>query len=173
MQFPSCALAHQANPIKPLWSFKLQQDSQKAQIPMHCCNSWYHDNICKATRGRGYCEILPALFGAPNILWSAALLGLIPRQQQQYTTTTCAKTLPHGEWACRDASRVVARGRDALRSHLQRQQDARRDPLPGLWEPLPQPDLASPRAIADSPGASPGRACDPGRSHRTLPMKIW
>jgi hypothetical protein len=78
-----------------------------------------------------------------------------------------------GKWACRDASRVFARGRDALRSHLQRQQDARRDPLPGLWEPLPPPDLASPRAVAGSPAASPGRACDPGRSHRTLPMKIW
>ncbi|KAL0021411.1 hypothetical protein WJX79_003137 [Trebouxia sp. C0005] len=48
-----------------------------------------------------------------------------------------------------------------------------RDPSPALWEPLPQPDLASPRTVAGSPAASPGRACDPGRSHRTLPMQIW
>ncbi|KAA6423576.1 MAG: hypothetical protein FRX49_06636 [Trebouxia sp. A1-2] len=73
----------------------------------------------------------------------------------------------------RDASRVIARSRDALRCHLQRQQGGRRDPLPALWEPLPQPDLASPRTVAGSPAASPGRACDPGRSHRTLPMQIW
>ncbi|KAL0029949.1 hypothetical protein WJX77_009324 [Trebouxia sp. C0004] len=75
--------------------------------------------------------------------------------------------------AHRDASRVVSRSRDALRCHLQRQQDGRRDPLPALWEPLPQPDLASPKAVAGNPAASPGRACDPGRSHRTLPMQIW
>ena len=128
---------------------------------------------CKATHGRGYRGILPALFGALTILWSADLHGLLPRWQQKYTIACCAKTLPHGEWACRDASRVVARGRDALHSHLQRQQDARRTPLPALWESLPQPDLASPRAVASSPAASPGRACDPGRSHRTLPMQIW
>jgi len=89
----------------------------------------------------------------------------------------------HYHYLCQDAAswevglqrcvKVIARSRDALRSHLQRQQDGRRTPLPALWEPLPQPDLASPRAAAGSPAVSPGRVCDPGRSHRTLPMQIW
>ncbi|DBA78815.1 TPA: hypothetical protein ACH3X1_008710 [Trebouxia sp. C0004] len=85
----------------------------------------------------------------------------------------CCHPAPCKCQAHRDASRVVSRSRDALRCHLQRQQDGRRDPLPALWEPLPQPDLASPKAVAGNPAASPGRACDPGRSHRTLPMQIW
>ncbi|DBA86863.1 TPA: hypothetical protein ACH3X2_005327 [Trebouxia sp. C0005] len=85
----------------------------------------------------------------------------------------CCHPAPCKCKAHRDASRVIARSRDALRCHLQRQQGGRRDPSPALWEPLPQPDLASPRTVAGSPAASPGRACDPGRSHRTLPMQIW
>lgn len=93
---------------------------------------------------------------------------------------------------CREAARVVARSRNALRSHLQRQQDAQSSPLPALWEPLPQSDnvaaascsprafSCSPKAICCSPDCSPSRACDPGRpgsatrSHRTsLPLRIW
>ena len=37
---------------------------------------------CKATHGRGYRGILPALFDALTILWSADLHGLLPRWQQ-------------------------------------------------------------------------------------------
>lgn len=164
VHFHNFALNHQ-------WSATMKQDSQNPRHGhrgMLCCNEQCRDKTRKATYGRGYCKNLPALFA---FLWSAGLL--IPKWRPKYTITICAKVLPHGELACRDASRVVARSRDALRCHLQRQQDGRRTPLLALWEPLPQPDLASPRAVAGSPAASPGRACDPGRSHKTLPMQIW
>lgn len=103
------------------------------------------------------------------------------------------------DWACRETARIVARSRNALQSHLQRQQDARRSPPLALWKQLPQPDSCaavscspracpcspgafpcSPRAVCCSPDCSPNRACDPGRpgdgarSHRaSLPARIW
>ncbi|DBB13069.1 TPA: hypothetical protein ACH3X3_005801 [Trebouxia sp. C0006] len=147
-----------------------KQSRSGLSSPWH---SHQHQGWCHRAGGCSPAKGAQELHGGKAVRAHARKVAAAGQHHCQHHHLHCCHSAPCKRKAHRDASRVVARGRDALRSHLQRQQDARRDPLPALWEPLPQPDLASPRAVAGSPAASPGRACDPGRSHRTLPMQMW
>ena len=60
---------------------------------------------------------------------------------------------------CREAARLVARSREAVHAHLQRQQEARQGPPPPTWEP-PLP-AGSPFGSPRPPQAAP------------LPLQAW